>query len=417
VSPNTYQQSLAAVLAAARPLGMEDVALTEAAGRVLARDLLAQCDDPPAPKSAMDGYALRAADTQAARAEATVTLAFTEVVGAGHAARERVAPGRAVRIMTGALLPEGADAVVKQEDTVPAGSGRFALARPLTSGENVIPPGVRMQSGERMLAAGTVIGPQAIGVAASLGLARLPVYRRPRVALLALGDELIELGQPLRPGAVHVSNLYALEALAARYGAVTRRLGIVGDDPDRVLALLQPCVADGMDACDVVLTLGGSHRGDFDFVHTVHERLGATLVFDRTRINLGPSTRFAMLGGTLLFGLPGTPGASWGAFELLVRPALWKLGGRVRLEHPLLHARLGTAYGWRSGRQGETFRHFAPVHLEFPPGAAPLAWPIRGRHALETPASQVADGLLCCPEDATSLPAGAHMPVMWLGEE
>lgn len=414
MSSNTYEQSLAAVLAAARPLGMEEAALTEAAGRVLARDLVAERDDPPAPKSAMDGYALRAADTRSAAPQTPVTLVFAEVVGAGHLARGRVGPGQAVRIMTGALLPEGADAVVKQEDTQPAGEGRIALARPLAPGENVIPPGARMQAGERMLAAGTVMGSQAIGVAASLGLARLPVYRRPRVALLALGDELIELGQPLRPGAVHVSNLYALEALAIRYGAVTRRLGIVGDDPGRVLDLLRPCLEPGPGACDVVLTLGGSHRGDFDFVHTVHERLGAVPVFERTRVNLGPSTRFAMLGDTLLFGLPGTPGASWGAFELLVRPALWKLAGRARMEHPLLHARLGVSYAWRGGRHGQAYRHFAPVHLEFPPGTPPLAWPIRGRHALETPASQVADGLMCCPENATALEEGVDVPVMWL---
>ena len=276
---NAYEQSLAAVIAAARPLGVEEVPFTEAVGRVLARDVLADRDDPPAPKSAMDGFAVRAADTARAAPGAPVQFTFHEVVGAGHLARGRVPPGAAMRVMTGALLPEGADAVVKQEETQPAGEGRFTLIHSHEAGENVVPPGARMQTGERLLAAGDVIGPQALGVAAGLGLARLPVHRRPRVALLALGDELIDVGQPLRPGAIYVSNLYALEALAARYGAVTRRLGIVGDDPQHMLALLAPCLEPGAAACDVLITLGGSHKGDFDFVHTVHDRLGAETRF------------------------------------------------------------------------------------------------------------------------------------------
>ncbi|HEX7927577.1 MAG TPA: gephyrin-like molybdotransferase Glp [bacterium] len=413
---NSYAQSLAAVLAAAQPLATEEVGLTSATGRVLARDIAAGRDDPPAPKSSMDGFAVRATDTRSASPAAPVTLGFREVVGAGHVAQHPVEPGSAMRIMTGALLPQGADAVVKQEDTIPAGNGRFALSRPLAAGENVVPTGARMQSGERMLAAGHPLGPQAIGVAATLGLANLPMFRQPRVALLALGDELTEVGQPLRPGGIYVSNLYALEALAARYGAATRRLGIVADDPDRMLALLEPCLGSSDTACDVVITLGGSHKGDFDFVHTVFERLGATTVFDRTLITPAQSTRFATRGNTLLFGLPGTPGASWCAFELFVRPALWKLGGRARLEHPVLNARMGLAYAWRGGPPGQQRRHFAPARLEFPAEGAPIAYPIRGRHPMEMPASQVADGLILCPEDLQKLEAGATAPVMWLGE-
>src|SRR5262249_2131209 len=160
------------------------------------------------------------------------------------------------------------DAIVKQEDTRAAGEGRFALAHPLRAGENVVPAGARMTRGERLLTAGTVIGPQCIGVAASGGLALGPGVRRPRLALLALGDELVEPGQPLRPGALYVSNLFALEALAARYGAETQRLGIVGDDPDAMIERLAPCM-EGPGACQVIVTLGGSHKGDFDFVHTV----------------------------------------------------------------------------------------------------------------------------------------------------
>jgi molybdopterin molybdotransferase len=426
----SYEEALAAVLARARPLGSETVPLAQAPGRVLAQDAVAGRDDPPAPKSAMDGFALRAADSAAACGEAPVTLAYGEVVGAGALARGRVAPGGAVRIMTGALLPEGADAVVKQEDTQAAGPGRFRVTRPLAGGENVVPRGARSAAGERLLAAGQVIGPQAVGVLAGLGLASVAVFRRPRVALLALGNELVDVGRPLAPGQIHVSNLYALEALAARHGAEIRRLGILGDDPAPIVERLAPCLERaGADACDVIVTLGGSHQGDFDPVRAVLEQLGATPLFNRTRINLGGSTRFASQGAVLCFGLPGTPGAAWGAYELLVRPALWRLAGRARLEHPLLPARLTHDLRWRAGPPGVSRRHFAPVRLDFGPDSGlhsgqysgagvdpPLAHPIKGRHSFETPAAPLPDGLALCPPEGDFIAAGETVAVMWLGE-
>ncbi|HEX9844564.1 MAG TPA: molybdopterin molybdotransferase MoeA, partial [bacterium] len=238
-SPNSHAQSLQAVLARVRPLPVERVPFAETPRRVLAEDVRAERDDPPADLSGMDGYALRAADTAGASAAAPLRFAYEEVVGAGHAPRHALPPGGAVRIMTGAMLPAGADAVVKQEHTRAAGERAFAVVRSLQPGENVQARGSRLRAGEPVLRAGEVLRPQAHGMLAVLGRAEAAVYRRPRVGLLALGDELVPVGQPLAPGRLHVSNLYLLQALLARAGAEPVALGILGDDA----AAIQSAVA------------------------------------------------------------------------------------------------------------------------------------------------------------------------------
>ncbi|MCZ6558149.1 MAG: molybdopterin molybdotransferase MoeA [SAR324 cluster bacterium] len=413
---NTFQQSLHTVLAHSHPLAAEQVSFHEGLGRVLAADVAATQDDPPAPKSAMDGFALRAADTREAGAGRPVTLMYSEVVGAGHLARGVVRKGRAMRLMTGALLPKGADAVVKQEDTLPAGEGAFAIMQPLVSGENVVPAGARMKKDEIALHAGEVISPQGLGLLASLNRNRLNVVRRPRVALLALGDELVELGQPLQPGQLHVSNLYALEAKVAKYGGQPRRLGIAGDNPDLILRLLRPRLPDPERlgdplACEMLLTLGGSHGGDFDFAQHVLEALGAKIQFRRTRLSLGGSTLFATLGRTLLFGLPGTPVPSLGAFELLVRPALWRLAGRTELAHPRLMARLtAPVSAWNDATC------FSPGWLRFDEPGAPTVTPLRDRGVSGPRNGVLANALIEVPEGAEGLMADQQVSVQWLGD-
>ena len=412
---NSFQASLETVLAHSRPLAAEDISFHQALGRVLAEDVAAATDDPPAPKSAMDGFALRAADTRRAGAQAPATFKFSEVVGAGHLARGKAGKGRAVRLMTGALLPSGADAVVKQEDTRPAGEGAFSLIQPLEPGENVIPAGARLKKGETPLRAGEVIGPQALGMLASLNRTRLSVVRRPRVALLALGDELVELGQALGPGQLHVSHLYALEAKVGKYGGEPRRLGIAVDDPELILRLLEPRVADSGPenplACEMVLTLGGSHGGDFDFAHHVLQALGAEVHFRRTRLSLGGSTLFATLGPRLLFGLPGTPVPSLGAFELLVRPALWRLAGRSELEHPRLQARLtAPVSAWPQATC------FCPGWLSFDAAGQASVTPLRDRGQAGPRNGTLANALIEVPEGAAGLKLGEMAAVQWLGE-
>lgn len=425
---NSFDQSLQAVLSHSRALTSEAVSYRQAMGRVLAEDVVAQLDDPPAPKSRMDGFALRAADTRGATRRKPVLLKFSEVVGAGHTSRGSAARGRAVRLMTGALLPRGADAVVKQEDTQAAGQGAFQVSAPLQEGENVLAAGARMKKGVTLLRAGEVAGATQVGLMAGLGRVRLKVTRQPRVALLALGDELVEPGLPLKQGQLYVSNLHAIEAKVARYGGRPRNLGIAGDDPELIIRMLGPRLltdGDGGDhplACEMILTLGGSHGGDFDYAHHVLEALGATIHFRRTRLSLGGSALFATLGRTLLFGLPGTPVPSLGAFELLVRPALWRLAGRGQVNHPTLQARLtAPCSAWEGSKS------FVPGWLEFTPGEPPRVTPLRdegkgagkgsGMGAANPPRdATLANGLIDLPDGVQKLAAGELVDVMWLGE-
>jgi molybdopterin molybdotransferase len=407
---NTYLESLETVLAATEEVGAEDVAFNEVTGRIPVVDVRALADDPPAPKSAMDGFALRAEETAEASPDKPVEFAYSEVVGAGHVARGAVPRQGAVRIMTGALMPEGTDAVVKAEETdageAAGPSGTFHVFTPLRPGENVFACGSRIGTGDLLVPAGEPVSPQGLGLCAGQGLARVRVFRRPRIALLALGDELVQPGTPLQPGQIYVSNLHALEAEARREGAAVVNLGIAPDEPRRIEALLQP---HAQGSADLVITLGGSHRGDFDFVGDVLERLGAAIRFQRTLIGWGGSTVFATRGATLFFGLPGTPLASWLAFEVLVRPALWKMAGRKRLDRRVLTAQLGATVIRRLGRT-----HFVPVRLSFDPGGPPLAQPLEERPRNGLPSSLLADGYILCPDGTERLEGGTLVPVTWL---
>jgi molybdopterin molybdotransferase len=416
MNTNSFRESLETVLSHSRPLPAEEIGFHQALGRVTAREVLAGADDPPVPKSAMDGFAVRAADTRGASTDNPVRLAYTEVVGAGHVTGEKVMPGRAVRLMTGAWLPEGADAVVKQEDTLPAGEGAFTVSSALREGENVVPAGARLRKGDVALPAGVPISPPALGMLASLGHTRVRVTRRPRVALLALGDELAEVGEPLAPGKLYVSNVYALEAKVRRYGGQPRGLGIAGDDPALIQRLLQPrLIVEGREddplGCEIVMTIGGSHGGDFDFAHHVLDALGAAVHFRRTRLNLGGSTLFATLGGTLLFGLAGTPVPALGGFELLVRPALWRMAGRAELEHPSVEARLTAPLRIKPG-----YTCFQPAWLAFGRDGAAQVTPLRERGEGGLPGSLLANALIRVPDDAEELPAGERVTAEWLGD-
>ena len=422
---NSFDQSLNAVISHSHAIVSESVSYRQAVGRVLEGDIAATVDDPPAPKSRMDGFALRSQDTRGASRDKPVTLKFSEVVGAGHTARSRVTKGRAVRVMTGALLPKGADAVVKQEDTETAGDSApgsasdtvFTVRQSLAAGDNVLAAGSRMQKGATLLHAGAVVGPVEVGLLAGLGRVRVAVRRQPRVALLALGDELVEPGLPLGPGQLYVSNLHAIEAKVARYGGRPRNLGIAGDDPDLIVRLLRPRLlteengADNPLASEMIITLGGSHGGDFDYAHRVLEALGATVHFRRTRLSLGGSVLFATLGGTLLFGLPGTPVPSLGAFELLVRPALWKIAGRTQLNHPTVQARLKAPVTALEGR-----RNFVPAWLEFFPADPPTVTPLRNHGRAKLPRdATLANGLIEVPDGIQRIGAGEMVSVQWLG--
>ena len=411
----SYTEALEKILARALPLSTETVGLDAVLHRITAEAIPVSADDPPAAKSAMDGFALRSRDTAAAVPAKPMSFRYEEVVGAGHVSKGGVAGGGAVRIMTGALMPPGADAVVKQEDTRENGPRQFTVAAPLHAGENVVSAGAAMRAGQPMLPDGEPVGAQGLSLLASQGITAIQVRRRPRLAVLSLGDELVEPGNPLQPGQLYVSNSYGLGALASGHGAETRGLGIAPDDPERIEAVLKNCLPAGDTAnpaelCDIVVTLGGTLQGDFDFVADVLERLGAELHFRRTRINMGGSTLMATLGRSMFFGLPGSPMPSWLAFETMVRPALWAMAGRARIEREMFPARLSEAVRLNPDRT-----YFLPCRLEFSPDAPPSAQPLTKGMTLTLPPSLLANGLIHWPDGQPSLPAGAEVPVEWLG--
>jgi len=312
------------------PLPSERVPLAGALGRALAVDLVAPWDLPPFAASTMDGYALRAAD--AAGPGAALPVAFE--VAAGHPSRRRLPPGTCCRIFTGGALPPGADAVEMQERVARRGEVAV-LTRPAEAGRFVRPLGDDVRKGAVALPAGAVVDPGAIGLAASLGRSVLQVRRRPRVAILPTGDEVVALGGRRRPGQVIESNSHVLAAAVAEAGGLAEVLPAAGDD----LRSLRRALGRARRA-DVVVTTGGVSVGDRDLVKQALADAGAELHLWRVAMRPGKPLAFGQLGRTLVFGLPGNPVSALVTFELFVRPALRRLAGLAGSGRLLVRGRL-----------------------------------------------------------------------------
>jgi molybdopterin molybdotransferase len=310
-------------------LGIERVALAHCIGRVLAEDLDAQAPLPAFPSSAVDGYAVRAAD-------AGQQLRVAGESAAGRPFDGRITPGRAIRILTGGVLPDGADCVVMVEDVEEKGEF-VTVPASLQAGVNFHTPGADLRAGEKVLACGEQLGPAELGLAAALGLPRLPVFRRPRVALMSTGDELVEVGEKPGRGQIVDSNRWALLAALREAGAEVRLLGIGPDEPNALRRL----VVEAFDGADVLVTSGGVSVGTHDLVKPLLESLGEVHV-GRVKLKPGKPFTFATLPDRkLAFGLPGFPVSSLVTFEVFVRPALRKMQGFAQLQRPTLPVRLG----------------------------------------------------------------------------
>jgi molybdopterin molybdotransferase len=310
-------------------LPVEGAAIVDCFGRVLAEDLVAPRDLPPWPASAVDGYAIRAAD-------AGTRLRVVGESAAGHPFTGVLEPGTVARILTGGVLPEGADAVVMVEDTDLYGD-LVSIRNRVPPGANFQQPGADLKRGEVALRAGRALGPAELGLAAAMGFAALSVRRFPRVALMSTGDELVEVGSEPGPGQIVDSNRFALLGALSEAGAEVRLLGIAPDDPERLRALVEDALVDA----DVLVTSGGVSVGTHDLVKPLLERLGEVHI-GRVKLRPGKPFTFAtMPGPRLAFGLPGFPVSSLVTFEVFVRPALRRLQGYADLERPRLPVRLG----------------------------------------------------------------------------
>lgn len=333
----TVEEALARVLARIPPNGDERVGLDEAHGRVLAEDVHAPRPLPPWPASAMDGYAVRAADVPGA-------LRVLETIPAGGVPTRVVGPGTASRIMTGAPVPEGADCVVMVEDTEPDGE-TVHVGVPAKVGQHVRPRGSEVGEGDRVLQKGRTLSAGAVALAGGLGIPSLRVAVRPRVGILSTGDEVVEPGFELGPGQIHSSNAYALAALCRDAGALPVNLGNVRDDP--------ASLADGFRRalqCDVVVSTGGVSVGDFDHVKTVLADLGMAMDFWRVSMKPGKPLAYGDLGGKPIFGLPGNPVSCMVNFLQFVRPVLRSMLGDPRPFLPVVDAEVATPRKRHPGR-------------------------------------------------------------------
>jgi molybdopterin molybdotransferase len=328
----TIEEARTRVLAESHPLPPETIPIVEALGSVLCEDIVAPHDVPPFDNSGMDGYAVQASDIVEAGDGSPVRLLITETIPAGHVASTAVGSGQAARIMTGAPVPQGADTVVQSELTTEDG-GYVNILEQVKRGKNIRRAGEDVAGGDRVLTAGTPLGPAEIGMIASLGYPQVSVNRRPRVAIISTGSELVEVDQPLGPGQIRNSNSYSLQALCRQMGVESVPFGIVPDDYEAT----RKAVEAGLEY-DVLLTSGGVSVGKFDFVKDIQDELGVERKLWGIAMKPGKPVAFGVRGRTLVFGLPGNPVSAMVSFELFVKPALLRLMGYRRTTKPLYTA-------------------------------------------------------------------------------
>lgn len=336
----SLEQARELVLSHMALMPVERVSVLDAVGRVAAEPLTSDMDVAPFAHSAMDGFALRAAEIADATDDAPVKLEVIAEIGAGSVFSGTIGAGQCVRIMTGAQLPDDADAVVKYEIVeVVEGDGKpgstVAFSAPASVGSNIRAAGEEARAGEVIVEAGEVIGSAGVGFLAGCGVLEVPTYARPRVAIIATGSELVDPSEVPTAGKIRNSNSYAMAACAKQAGAVPTILPIVEDTYEALAAAVSSAVKE----YDFVVTTGGAANGDFDFIKPVVENLGELYM---TTVNMRPgkAQTFGLVEGVPVFGLPGNPAAAYCGFELIIRPALRKMQGYRCFEHPRVWAAL-----------------------------------------------------------------------------
>ena len=352
-----FEEALARILAAVPAPTSECVSLRAAPGRVLAEQVRAPIDLPTFTNSAMDGYAVRAADVASAKPASPVCLRLAGRVAAGEADSSEVAAGACIRLFTGSPLPPGADAVVMQEDTRidSNASGEVLILAPAEPGENVRLRGEYVKHGATLARPGDILTAGRMGLLAAVGLTHVHMGRQPVVGLLATGSELTEPGQALAPGCIYESNRSALAVLVERAGAVPITLPLVAD----TLAGTSLALDDAFKQCDAVVTSGGVSVGEMDFLRRAFEQIGGELSFWQVAIKPGRPFVFGRCGAKLLFGLPGNPVSAFLTFLLLVRPALLRWQGAIDVSLPTHPGVLAEPLANHGGR-----RHFMRVKVD-----------------------------------------------------
>ena len=402
----SVEQALEKVLSYVPVLDEEERPILDCLGQVLAEDITSSINVPPLDNAAMDGYAVRSSDTRGASRQSPRFLRVIETVAAGSISKSKLKPGTAIRIMTGAPIPEGADSVVRFEDTdelqregTPTEIG---ILREVKVGSHIRRAGEDIARDSIVLRQGTVIRPSEIGVLASLGRSTVRVIRRPVVAILATGNELVDIEQPLPPDKIYNSNTYSVAALVAHYGGVPNILGIALDSEDSLVTKLRSALNS-----DMLITTGGVSMGDYDVVKDILAREGE-IAFWQVRMKPGKPLAFGRINGIPHLGLPGNPVSSMVTFELFARPAILKMMGKKNLAKPTIQAIVENPVVNSDGR-----RIFARAVVEKRHGQyfARLTGP-QGSGILTS--MSLANGLVIVPEDKAGVEAGDIVQVMML---
>ena len=405
----TYEEARETILAAMHPLAPRGASLAEALGLALAEPVDAGEDVPPFANTAMDWFAVRASDTAGAGEDSPVRLRVVDELPAGRAPSTQVGAGEAIRIMTGAPVPGGADAIVMVERTSPDGDGVLIRAAARV-GDHIRPAGGDVRAGQRVFDVGTVLGPAALGVLASLDVRTVHVRGPVRVGVMSTGDELVESG-PLLPGQIRDSNRPMLLSIVAGAGCEPVDLGVARDDEKYIVSTIE----GALETCDAIITSGGVSMGEYDFVKAGLRRLSAErpgVDFEWWQVKIKPAKPlvFGTLGGKPVFGLPGNPVSSSVSFELFARPALRKMAGR----HDLLRAEVVAVADHAMPRRPDGKVYLERVRVRYEDGC------FRAHRSGEQSsnvlsAMAAANGLTLMP-DGSGVDAGGEIPVMLLGE-
>ena len=400
----TVEKALTCILDSIIPLGLEKATLLDALNRVIGEDICASRDIPPRDNSAMDGYAVKAKETKGASAENPVILTVIENIQAGYLPRKTLATGEASKIMTGAFVPEGADAVVRLEDTKQDGN-KVEIFEEAGKGLNIRYEGEDVRAGELVIPSGDVVRPAEMGMLASVGRASILIYQRPTVAVLATGDELVDIDGDVSGYKIISSNSYSLAGQVMACGAELLQMGIAKDTKEDLLAKFKAALR-----ADIIVSSAGISVGDFDFVNDVMEEMGATIEFREVAQRPGKPLTFGSLEGKPLFGLPGNPVSSMIAFEQYVRPVILKMMGHKKLFRRTIQAELTEDIRKKRG-----FRYFIRARIQCEGETMTAA--TTGEQGSGILKSMVmANGIIIIPEDVSLAEKGSRVTVQLIDD-
>ena len=400
----TVEEALSRILGFISHLGLEKVNILDTLGRVLGEDIYANRDIPPKSNSAMDGYALNSEDTMGASRETPLIFDVIEDIPAGYIPQKSIGFAEAARIMTGAPIPEGADAVVRVEDTEKAGNG-VKIPAEAVQGQNVRFAGEDVKDGELVLSRGNIIRPAEIGMLASLGRSFVYVYQKPLVAILATGDELVDIDGILSPEKIISSNSYSIAGQVIDCGGIPIQIGIARDTKDNLISKFK----DAMRA-DIIVSSGGVSVGDYDFVKDVIKEIGVKVEFWQVAERPGKPLVFGTIEGKLVFGLPGNPVSSMITFEQFVRPSILKMTGHNKIFRRAIKATLKEDI-----KKKEGLTYFIRAQVKYEEGEFTVT--TTGEQGSGILKSMVlANGIIVLPEDVTSVATGDEVTVQLIDD-